>query len=97
VKSVARTLNPLSSQDKPIQMLCREIFTQLSGTQLSGDLSSVLAILVQHVNCTASHLVCSGQLHIFASNTAHPTINDYSHEIEFANVVRVRLNNFTQC
>jgi len=41
--------------------------------------------------------VCSGQLHIFASNTAHPTINDYSHEIEFANVVRVRLNNFTQC
>ena len=29
-----------------------------------------------------------GQLHIFASNTEHPTINDYSEEIEFASVVR---------
>jgi len=32
-------------------------------------------------------ILSPGQLHIFASNTEHPTINDYSEEIEFASVV----------
>jgi len=45
VKIVARTQNPVSSQDKPTQTLCGEInrsnlhlvsWAQLSGAQLSG-------------------------------------------------------------
>ena len=32
-----------------------------------------------------------GHLHIFAANTEHPTINDYSEEIEFASAVRLIL------
>ena len=38
----------------------------------------------------------SGQLHVFAANVEHPTINDFSQEIEFANVVCNELAHFTQ-
>jgi len=48
VKIIARTQNPLSTQDEPSQMLhgeiATQISTQLSDIQLSGDLSGVLAI-----------------------------------------------------
>ena len=40
------------------------------------------------VKAVCNYVYCiSGQLHIFAANTEHPTINDYSEEIEFASVV----------
>ena len=39
--------------------------------------------------------VCAGQLHMFAANMEHPTINNYSEEIEFASVVCKELENIT--
>jgi len=54
MKIVARTQNQLSSQDKPLQMLRGEIsrsdFHFFSGTQLSGDMTGVLAQSAQN-NC----------------------------------------------
>jgi len=49
----------------------------------------LVSCLYQRLIKTMFIIVCVlGHLHIFASNTEHPTINDYSEEIEFASAVR---------